>query len=86
MEQLFTSQFFTQLGASGIVAFAAYRAVHKLYDDIRQDSLRRESESKKREDRLMDYLDKKNETDKQVADTLRNIDGRLNKLECRKGD
>jgi len=75
MEQIFTPQFFAQFGATGIVGFFAYKAVVRLYTDMRADSL-------KREDRLMTYLDGKSETDKKVADTLDNIDKRLNKLEC----
>lgn len=52
-----------QLGLSGIFAFAVY----KLYNDMRDDS-------KKREELLLNHLEK-------VADTLEKIDERLSKLE-----
>ena len=74
MEQIFTPQFFAQFGATGVVAFFGYKAIVRLYMDMRADS-------KQREERLMSYLDGKSETDKKVAETLENIDKRLNKLE-----
>lgn len=68
------SQLIPQLGIGGIFALVAY----KLYSDMRQDSLRREEQirvdSKEREDKLMEHLDK-------VADTLDNINERLVKVE-----
>lgn len=59
-----------QLGISAIFVAASY----KLYNDSRQDSLRREEQiridSKERETKLLEHLDK-------VADTLNNINERL---------
>lgn len=72
-----------QFGISAIFIFVAY----KLYNDMRQDSVRREEQlrldSKEREEKLMAHLDK-------VADTLENINERLVKVEqnvcVKKGD
>lgn len=68
------ANFIPQLGIGGIFAFVAY----KLYNDMRQDSLRREeqirSDSKDREQKLLEHLDK-------VADTLENINSRLTIVE-----
>ena len=76
------AQLIPQLGIGGIFALVAY----KLYNDMRQDSLRREeqirTDSKEREEKLMEHLDK-------VADTLENINDRLVKVEqniCYKKD
>ena len=63
MEQIFTPQFFSQAGISGIVMFLSYKAITKLYNDMREDS-------KAREDKLLSHLDK-------VTDTLDNIHQRL---------
>jgi predicted Zn-ribbon and HTH transcriptional regulator len=64
------SSFLPQLGISAIFVAASY----KLYNDSRQDSLRREeqmrADSKEREEKLIEHLDK-------VADTLNNINDRL---------
>jgi hypothetical protein len=73
MEQLFTPAFFTQGGISAIILFAAVKAITKLYTDMRDDS-------KSREEKLMQHLDK-------VTDTLENINQRLcNVEECVRRD
>lgn len=68
------SQLIPQLGIGGIFAYVAY----KLYNDMRQDSLRREeqirTDSKEREEKLMEHLDK-------VSDTLEHINNRLIQVE-----
>lgn len=68
------SSILPQAGISAIFIFVAY----KLYNDMRQDSLRREDQiridSKEREEKLMQHLDK-------VSDTLENINNRLVKVE-----
>lgn len=69
MSQIFTPQFISQSGLAGIVLFLAYKAIGKLYADMREDSVRREN-------KLMIHLDK-------VSDTLEKIDNRLCALECK---
>jgi hypothetical protein len=68
-----------QLGISGIFVYVSW----KLYNDMRQDSLRREEQirvdSKDREDKLMSHLDR-------VADTLDNINERLCNVEKKVGE
>lgn len=63
-----------QLGISAIFVYVSY----KLYNDMRQDGLRREEQirqdSKDREEKLLSHLDK-------VADTLDNINERLVEVE-----
>ena len=73
LSTLFTPQFFAQGGSTAVILFIAYKAITKLYDDMRTDS-------KEREDKLLAHLDK-------VAETLSNIDERLCNLEnCVKKD
>lgn len=68
------SQLIPQLGIGGIFAFVAY----KLYNDMRQDGLRREeqirADSKDREEKLLQHLDK-------VSETLEHINNRLIQVE-----
>jgi len=82
MDTLFTPNFFIQYGAMGVFLFLSVKGINKLYADIREDSKQREEESKSREEKLMKYLDKKSETDKQVADTLENMHNRICEIEC----
>ena len=73
LSSLFTPQFFAQGGSKAVILFIAYKAITKLYEDMRADS-------KEREDKLLEHLDK-------VAETLNNIDERLSNLEsCVKKD
>ena len=60
---------FAQFGGLGVFLFLSVKAVMKLYADMRDDSSRRE-------EKLMDHLDR-------VADTLDRIDDRLENMECR---
>lgn len=60
-------QFFAQFGVLGVGLAYGYRAVNKLYTDMREDS-------KRREDMLMGHLTK-------VTDTLDHINLRLQTLE-----
>ena len=80
--------FLPELGLASVFAYA----VIKLYKDMRADSLRREtgmkaehkdrlSESKKREERLMEHLDKQAEINEKVSTTLNHIHGRLCRIE-----
>jgi len=71
---LMNIEMFAQFGVAGIFIFFSVKAVIKLYNDMREDS-------KKREERLMSYLDKKSETDKKVCETLEKIDKRITNLE-----
>jgi hypothetical protein len=73
LSSIFTPQFFAQGGTTAAVLYAAYRAIDKLYTDMRCDS-------KYREDKLMAHLDK-------VSSTLENINQRLCVVEsCVKKD
>jgi F0F1-type ATP synthase membrane subunit b/b' len=74
LETIFTPNFLTQAGAMGVFLYLTVKAIIKLYEDIRKDS-------KEREDKLMNYLDKKSETDKKVAETLDNVNNRLCAIE-----
>lgn len=82
MDNIFTPNFFIQYGAMGIFLFLSVKGINKLYADIRLDSKQREEESKSREEKLMRYLDKKSETDKQVAETLEHMHTRICEIEC----
>jgi predicted Holliday junction resolvase-like endonuclease len=52
-------------------------AVKVLYNDMQQEKKQSHIESNQREDRLMNYLDKKNETDAKIAETMENINEEL---------
>jgi predicted nuclease with TOPRIM domain len=64
-------------GALGALVFFAVKygikAIEKLYLDMREQHKEQLQESIKREDKLMDWLDKKNESDVKIANTLQNI-------------
>ena len=62
-------QLLTQGGISGAVLYIAYKAVTKLYEDMRLDSAGREKA-------LMEHLNK-------VTDTLDRIDESLNSMNSR---
>lgn len=74
LNDIFTREVITQTGITGGILFLCIKALQKVYSDMRDDS-------KMREERLMLYLDKKAEVDKQVAKTLKHIDERLVALE-----
>lgn len=74
LNNVLTPEFLTQFGAVGIILIVCIKALSKVYNDMREDSA-------KREERIMSYLDKKAEVDKQVATTLKHIDDRLVALE-----
>jgi hypothetical protein len=69
------------LGAIGVVLFFVgiygSKALKKLYDDINLQHKEQIKLCYKREDKLMDWLNKKNETDNKVAETLENICGQI---------
>lgn len=87
-------------GVLGVVVFFGgkygFQALQKMYSDMQAQYKVQLEESNKREDKLMSYLDKKNVTDLQVAQTLEticsemiNISTRLEEVEnCtkKKGD
>jgi hypothetical protein len=81
MQNVFTPEFFAQSGVFGLFLFLTVRAIMKLYSDMRKDAERIEKNSKEREERLMNYLDKKSETDLKVSETLDNINHRITSLE-----
>jgi translation initiation factor 2B subunit (eIF-2B alpha/beta/delta family) len=72
MDITLIQQLFTQGGISAVVLYIAYKAITKLYADMREDSQAREKA-------LMEHLDK-------VTDTLDRIDDSMssmnNRLEC----
>lgn len=76
MEQEFIKAL-SELGAIGAFIFFAgkygIKALEKLYTDMSNQHKEQLTEAIKREDRLMDFLDQKNETDIKVAATLDNI-------------
>lgn len=73
LSSIFTPQFFAQGGTTAVVLYVAFKAISKLYADMREDS-------KSREDKLMQHLDK-------VSSTLENINQRLCVVEnCVKKD
>ena len=63
LSSIFTPEFFAQGGTTAVVLYIAYKAICKLYNDMREDS-------KSREEKLMAHLDK-------VSTTLENINERL---------
>lgn len=78
MEGINFSELFTTGGISLTIAGIAYKAIGKLYSDMREDST-------KREDKLMSHLEKQSETTSKIAVTLEKMDGRICTLEeyCR---
>lgn len=68
-------------GALGIFIFFAVKygiiAIQRLYTDMREQHREQLQESIKREDKLMEYLDKKNDTDSKIAQTLENINDEM---------
>lgn len=81
MEAVFTPQFFTQFGMVGGLLWIAIKALQKIYNHMREDNLRREEASCKRESILMEHLEKVTDTLSNVDKTLGNIDRRLVILE-----
>lgn len=89
------SEILTVIGSSGtlgaiVVVSIRYatQAVEKLYTDMKEVQSKQLELSSKREEKLVDYLESKIETDKKVASTLNNIcreltciDDRLKNLE-----
>lgn len=78
---IMTPEFIASTGVTGVLLIISLIAIVKIYKDMREDINKREKNSKDREDKLMEYLDKKSETDKHVAKTLSKIDKRLQALE-----
>jgi hypothetical protein len=73
LSAIFTPSFFAQGGTTAVVLYVAFKAITKLYNDMREDS-------KSREDKLMAHLEK-------VSGTLENINQRLCVVEnCVKKD
>lgn len=66
----------SQLGATGIVVYIAYRIISQLYSDMRIDST-------KREERLMSHMDKQADTMQEISGTLKTMDGRICSLELK---
>lgn len=71
------------LGAIGVVLIFAGKygsqALKKLYEDINSQHKEQIKLCYKREDKLMEWLNKKNETDNKVAETLEGI---CNEIGC----
>jgi DNA helicase IV len=67
---------FAQYGALGVCLFVAYKAIAKLYDDMRSDSQQRET-------KLMEHLDKQAATMQDISNTLQSMDNRICKLESK---
>jgi hypothetical protein len=71
------------MGALGVVVFFGgkygYKALVKLYDDMKAQHKEQLDLANKREDKLMKFLDEKNKSDAKVASTLDNI---CNEMGC----
>lgn len=65
--------------AGGIVA----KVVSKLYEDMKAEMNKNRDEHQKREEKLMQYLEQKNVTDKIVAEALQDMSERLQSMSCR---
>lgn len=81
------------VGGGGVFGVAIYfgvkygiTALERLYNDMRDQHKTQLEESKKREDKLMKYLEQKNQTDLKVSQTLESISSRLNNVECHLGN
>jgi hypothetical protein len=81
METLFTPAFFTQGGIAAIVGYVAYKAIRKLYEDMRADSLRRETAMNQDREKLTTHLGTLTETNTKIVTTLDRMDGRICTLE-----
>ena len=66
----------SQFGIGGVTIYIAYNIISKLYADMRADST-------KREDRLMEHMDKQAETMTEISGTLKTMDGRICSLEMK---
>jgi low affinity Fe/Cu permease len=73
LNEIFTPQFIASTGVTGVILILTVKALQQVYRDMREDSA-------KREERIMSYLDKKAETDRQVANTLKNLEQGLVEL------
>lgn len=67
LNEIITPQFIASTGVTGIILLLCIKALQQVYKDMRADAA-------KREERLMQYLDKKSETDKIVAETLKSLE------------
>jgi hypothetical protein len=74
MDLTLFQQLFTQGGISAVVLYIAYKAVSKLYDDMRADSGNREKV-------LMEHLDKVTYTLDRIDDSLASMNTRLECVE-----
>ena len=63
-----------EFGVTGIILYAAYLVVSKLYSDMRNDSGLREQ-------KLMEYMEKQSDTMRDISDTLKTMDNRICSLE-----
>jgi hypothetical protein len=77
------------VGGGGVFGVAIYfgvkygiTALERLYNDMKEQHKAQLEESRKREDKLMKYLEQKNATDLKVSQTLDNICTRLHNVEC----
>ncbi len=75
-----------------LLLFVAYRAIKSYLSDIKQENAEREQElkelykehkvdAKERETKLMEHLDKSNQSQERTAIALERIEGSLNSLE-----
>lgn len=67
---------FAQFGAVGVFLYLSIKAIIKLYGDMRTDS-------KEREDKLLEHLDRVAETLDRIDDRLENMESRITNLECK---
>lgn len=71
--EILTPQLIASTGVTGIILILTIKALKQVYKDMREDSA-------KREERIMSYLDRKAETDRQVAQTLKSLEQGLKDL------
>jgi uncharacterized protein YyaL (SSP411 family) len=73
LNEILTPEFIASAGVTGVILILTIKALQQVYRDMREDS-------KQREERIMSYLDKKADTDKQVAGTLKSLEQGLKEL------
>jgi hypothetical protein len=70
-----------QSGIAGVVALVAWKAIAQLYNNMRDDHQKQLLVSQAREDRLMNHLQKSNETLDNISKTMDNICIRITQIE-----
>jgi len=70
-----------QGGLAGVIGVVAWKAISKLYNNMRDDHLKQLLVSQEREDKLMTHLEKSNYTLDNISRTMDNMSVRIAQIE-----